>query len=171
MNEARIVAGIHHPNVVQVFELGRENDDLFLAMEYLEGESASGLLRRLRTRGEGLPEVLAAHIVADACSGLHAAHELGDADGDPINLVHRDVSPQNVFVTYTGDVKVLDFGIATAADRIAQTEAGQVKGKFECMSPEQCMGKPLDRRADVFALGVLFWELSTGLRLFRRPTE
>ena len=171
VDEARIVAGIRHPNVVTVHELGREGDELFLVMEYLEGESIGGLMRRLLARSEELDRTLAAHVVAEACAGLHAAHELCDEDGRRRGLVHRDVSPQNVLVTYAGGVKVLDFGIAKAADRSTKTEAGQVKGKFEYMSPEQCSSKPLDRRSDVFALGIVLYELTTGRRLFKRESE
>jgi serine/threonine-protein kinase len=168
LDEARIVAGIRHPNVVQVHELGHEADELFLVMEYLEGESAAGLTKRLRANDEPLDYTLAAYIVSEACAGLHAAHELVDAQGQKQNVVHRDVSPQNVFVTYSGEVKVLDFGIAVAADRVTRTEAGTFKGKFEYSSPEQCRGQRLDRRSDVFALGILLFELATGKRLFKR---
>ncbi len=171
VDEARIVAGIRHPNVVAVQELAHEGDELFLVMEYLEGESVGGVARRLVTRGESLRRSLAAFVIAEACAGLHAAHELVDDEGLPRDLVHRDVSPQNVFVTYSGQVKVLDFGVAKAANRNTQTEAGQVKGKFAYMSPEQCLGKPLDRRSDIFGLGIVLWELSTGRRLFKRGSE
>jgi serine/threonine protein kinase len=170
-DEARIVAGIRHPNVVAVHELGRDNGELFLVLEYLEGESASGLARRLAMRDLELPHRLSIHIVSEACAGLHAAHELTDVDGTKQDLVHRDMSPQNVFITYDGAVKVLDFGIAKAADRMTRTEAGQVKGKFQYMSPEQTMGKSLDRRSDIFALGIVLYELSTGYRLFKRATD
>jgi eukaryotic-like serine/threonine-protein kinase len=171
LDEARIVARIHHPNVVQVQELGREDGDLFLVMEYLEGETAAGLLKRSTLRDRRIDPALAAYIVAEACSGLHAAHELCDVDGTPRPVVHRDISPQNIFVTYTGAVKVLDFGIATTADRITRTEAGQLKGKFEYMSPEQCRGEVLDRRSDLFAVGTVLYELTTGRRLFKRPSQ
>ena len=172
LDEARTVARIHHPNVVQVHELGGDGAgrDLYLVMEYLEGESAAGLLRRLRVAGEMLDPWLAAHVIAESCRGLHAAHELTDGEA-PLDVVHRDVSPQNIFITYAGGVKVLDFGIAKAADRTVRTEAGQVKGKFAYMSPEQCLGKPLDRRTDVFALGAVLHELLTGRRVFKRATE
>ncbi len=171
LDEARVVAQIRHANVVHVHELGYENGDLFLVMEYLEGESAGGLLRRLTVQKERLPPALAAYIVAEACAGLHAAHELATPSGERQNVVHRDVSPQNLFVGYGGDVKVLDFGIALAGDRIVRTEAGQLKGKFEYMPPEQWREEPLDRRADIFALGVVLFELTTGRRLFRRATR
>jgi hypothetical protein len=168
LDEARIVAGIRHPNVVQVHELGHEGDELFLAMEYLEGESVAGLAKRLRACDETLDLALAAYIVAEACAGLHAAHELVDTEGQKQSVVHRDVSPQNVFITYAGQVKILDFGIAVAADRVTRTETGTFKGKFEYASPEQCRAEHLDRRSDVFALGILLFEISTGKRLFKR---
>jgi serine/threonine-protein kinase len=168
LDEARIIAGIRHPNVVQVQELGHDNGELFLAMEYLEGESASGLTRRLCAQHETIDFGLGAYILSEACAGLHAAHELTDAEGKKRNVVHRDVSPQNVFITYSGEVKVLDFGVAIAADRITKTEAGQFKGKFEYASPEQCRGHTLDRRSDIFALGIVLYEVTTGTRLFKR---
>jgi len=171
LDEARIVAGIRHPNVVQVHELGREQDDLFLVMEYVEGESLGSLVRRLWTRDENLGYVLASHVIAEVCAGLHAAHELTDADGKKQQIVHRDISPQNIMITYGGQVKLLDFGIAKAADRMARTEAGQIKGKFAYMSPEQCKGKALDRRSDIFSLGILLYELTVNRRLFRRSNE
>ncbi len=171
VDEARIVAGIRHPNVVHVHELAHDGRELFLVLEYLEGESLGGVLRRLVTRRLELDRVLAAHVIAEAAAGLHAAHELTDEDGMPRALVHRDVSPQNLFVTYDGQVKLLDFGIAKAERRSTRTEAGQVKGKFAYMSPEQCLGKPLDRRTDIFALGIVLWELSVGRQLFKRASE
>lgn len=171
LDEARIVSRIHHDNVVQVHELGEEDGELFLAMEYLQGETVAGLMRRLVRDGERLPLALAAHIVAEAAAGLHAAHELVDEQGDPLGLVHRDASPHNLFVTYDGSVKLLDFGIARASGRFTQTEAGQIKGKFAYMSPEQCRGQPLDRRSDVFTLGTVLYELSTTRRLFVRDND
>ncbi len=170
VDEARIASGIQHSNVVQVQELVQEDGELFLVMEYLAGESLGSLLRRLASRGERLDPALAAHVVAEACAGLHAAHELTDEQGFPRDLVHRDISPQNIFITYSGQVKLLDFGIAKAADRMTQTEAGQVKGKFAYMSPEQCQGKALDRRSDVFSMGIVLWEALSGAR-FARQSE
>jgi len=171
LDEARIVAGIRHNNVVQVHELGQDGDQLFLAMEWLEGESTDGLLRRLASRSERLDWGLCAHVIAEACAGLHAAHELTDIDGRKQLLVHRDVSPQNIFLTYGGEVKVLDFGIAKVADRESKTEAGFMKGKYAYMAPEQVRGEPLDRRCDVFALGIVLYELSTCRRLFARKSQ
>ncbi|MFT3698373.1 MAG: serine/threonine-protein kinase [Kofleriaceae bacterium] len=171
IDEARIGSLVHHPNVVEVFELGQVGTDLFLVMEYLAGESTSGFMRRLQLRGETLPTELGAYIVAEACAGLQCAHDLVDESGMPMNLVHRDISLSNLFITYAGDVKVLDFGIAKAADRLTRTATGQVKGKFSYMSPEQCRGEPLDLRSDIFSLGVVLYELTTQRRLFKRANE
>ena len=171
LDEARLAARIQHRNVVQVHELGQEGRDLFLVMEYLEGENAAGLIRRSLVVHQELHLAVCAYIMAEACAGLHAAHELTDQAGNPMGLVHRDVSPQNIFIGYNGAVKVLDFGIAKAADRTAHTEVGQLKGKFEYMSPEQCRGKPIDRRSDIFALGIVLYELITRRRLFKRDTK
>ncbi|MEQ8978850.1 MAG: serine/threonine-protein kinase [Deltaproteobacteria bacterium] len=171
LDEARIVAGIHHQNVVNVHELCRVDDELFMVMEYLEGESAAGLARRLSMKRKLLSFGLCTHVLADICAGLHAAHTMKDLDGKPQHLVHRDVSPANIFITYTVDVKILDFVIAVAIDRTSKTEAGQVKGKYAYMSPEQCQGKPLDRRSDIFSLGTVLYELSTCRRLFKRTTD
>jgi serine/threonine protein kinase len=165
--EARIAAGIRHARVAQVYELADCDGDYLLVMEYVEGESVGGLMRRMWLRGESLDRVLAAHIVAEACAGLHAAHELTDAHGASLGVVHRDVSPQNVMITYGGEVKVLDFGIAKAHDS-GRTKTGHVKGKCEYMSPEQCRGERLDRQSDIFSLGILLYELSVGKRLFKR---
>ncbi len=171
LDEARIVASIRHQNVVHVHELGAHNDELFLVMEYLEGESIAALARRLSSKKKLLSFGLAAHVIAEVCAGLHAAHALKDANGKLLGLVHRDVSPANIFVTYSGEVKILDFGIAVAADRVSRTDAGQVKGKYAYMSPEQCQGQPLDARSDVFSLGTVLYELSTCRRLFKRASD
>jgi len=171
IDEARIGSMIKHPNLVEIFELGQVGADLFLVMEYLAGENLAGVIRRLVARNEQMAYALAAHVVAEACVGLHAAHTLADESGKPLEVVHRDVSPSNIFVTYSGVVKVLDFGIATAAHRLTQTATGQLKGKVMYMSPEQCRGEPLDRRSDIFSLGVVLYELSMQRRLFKRPNE
>jgi eukaryotic-like serine/threonine-protein kinase len=171
VDEARIGALAKHPNLVEVYELGQVGTDLFLCMEYLVGENLAGLVRRLVKRKERMSYGLAAYIVAEVCDGLHAAHELTDERGNRLDLVHRDVSPQNVFVTYGGDVKLLDFGVATAAYRLTQTASGEVKGKYAYMSPEQCRGEPLDNRSDIFSLGTVLYELTTQRRLFKRPNE
>jgi serine/threonine-protein kinase len=168
IDEARIISGIRHPNVVQVLDFGQQGKDLFLVMEYLEGEPISGLMRRLHARGQALDLGLAAWILAEACAGLHASHELRDGDGLNRGLVHRDVSPQNLFLSYSGQTKVIDFGIAQARNRNTHTEPGQMKGKYAYMSPEQCQGFSLDRRSDIYSLGIVLFELTTGRKLFKR---
>lgn len=171
IDEARIGSLVRHPNVVEIHELGQVGADLFMVMEYLPGESVSGLLRRATLRRRRIPFALGAYIVAEACAGLQAAHELCDETGESYGLVHRDVSPSNLFITYDGDVKVLDFGVATAANRLTTTATGQIKGKFSYMSPEQCLGESIDRTTDIFALGVVLYELTTQHRLFKRSNE
>ena len=171
LDEARIAAALHHPNVAQVFELGEDQGAYFLAMEYLLGEHLGMVLRKLG-RAEGpAPIAVMARIVALAAEGLHHAHEAHDELGKPLQIVHRDVSPQNIFVTYAGHVKLTDFGIAKATTNEVRTDTGTVKGKFAYMSPEQALGRPIDRRTDVFALGAVLWEAVTLRRLFRSPTD
>ncbi len=171
IDEARIGSRVKHPNVVEIYELGQVGTDLFMVMEYLAGESVSGVLRRNEIRNTRLDVALGAFVIAEACAGLHAAHELCDDNGEPYGIVHRDISPSNLFITYGGEVKVLDFGIATAHDRISRTATGHVKGKFSYMSPEQCLGIPLDARSDLWSLGIVLYELTTQRRLFKRPNE
>ncbi|HVY47862.1 MAG TPA: serine/threonine-protein kinase, partial [Minicystis sp.] len=162
VDEARLVARIRHPNVVQVYELGSEGDELFLVLEYLEGEPISSLQRALARRGERLDASLIAHVGAEACAGLHAAHELTRDDGVTLGLVHRDVSPQNLFACFDGRVKVLDFGIAKSADASFRTRTGEIKGKHAYMSPEQCKGdKNLTNKSDLYSLGIVLYELLT----------
>jgi serine/threonine-protein kinase len=170
LDEARLCARIQHPNVVHVHELGLERGALFLAMEYLEGESVAGILRRLWREQRRMEPAAAALIAAAACAGLHAAHELTDLHGAPLQLVHRDVSPGNLFVTYDGQVKVLDFGVAKAEGRATRTESGLVKGKSAYMSPEQALARKLDRRSDIFSLGTVLFEMCTMRRLFDRES-
>ena len=176
LDEARIASRIHHPHVCTVFEYGKVDGTYFIAMEYLRGLPMSDLLHELGKRPpEDSPERLALGIrlLVQACEGLHAAHELRDDHGASLHVVHRDVSPHNLFLSIDGTLRVLDFGIARAADRLAETTQGRVKGKFAYMAPEQALGKDVDRRSDVFALGVILWELLTLQRLFKRdaPAE
>jgi serine/threonine-protein kinase len=165
VDEARIAARITHPNVVQVLELDYVDEAAFIAMEYVNGESLLELIKRAKPR-----PALAARIVAQAAAGLHAAHGLRDHSGEPLGVVHRDVSPQNILVGYEGAVKVVDFGVAKARDNIHTTTVGTVKGKLAYMSPEQVQSKPLDRRADLFALGIVLYETTTHRRLFKADT-
>ena len=166
LDEARLSARLHHPNVVETHEVAQESGHTFMAMEYLEGQSLHRILHRLRRHG-GLPPAMHLQILADMLAGLHHAHELSDWDETPLGVVHRDVTPQNVFVTYEGTVKVVDFGIAKAKGASAETRVGVVKGKVAYMAPEQARSEPVDRRTDVFAAGVMLWEASTGFRPFR----
>jgi len=166
LDEARIAASISHPNVAQVFDLGEHEGAYWIAMEYLHGEAVREIYRHCEQAGTSVDPRLVARIIADAAEGLHAAHDLRGKDGQPLNLVHRDVSPHNLFLTYDGVVKVVDFGIAKVSGRQIQTRVGVVRGKLAYMSPEQARCKPMDRRTDVFALGVVAWELLTGRRLF-----
>jgi serine/threonine-protein kinase len=168
LDEARLSARINHPNVVQTNEVGHDGKHYFLAMEYLEGQSLESFLRRAATRGNGLPLAMCLQITVDALGGLHHAHELADFDGTPLNVVHRDISPQNIFVTYDGQTKILDFGIAKASDSSSETRAGVVKGKVAYMAPEQLRGgKGVDRRADIFSVGAVLWRALTGRRLWK----
>jgi serine/threonine-protein kinase len=171
LDEARMAAQLHHPNLVQVTDFGEVANQPYLVMEYIDGETLSTILRRCLQLEDPLPVHLAARIMAFACEGLHHAHELNGSRGEPLNLVHRDVSPQNILVSYEGVVKVTDFGIAKAAGRLQQTGTGQMKGKISYMSPEQVLAQPLDRGSDVFALGIVLYESTLGVRLFRRDSE
>lgn len=169
-DEARLAARMNHPNVVQTYELGEEDDRQFIAMEYLDGQPYSRVLTRMRAHAGGLEAMSLAHhlrVLLDTLAGLHHAHELRDFDGTPLYVVHRDATPQNVFITYDGSIKVVDFGIAKAQDSSSRTVTGEIKGKITYMSPEQVRGEPLDRRADLFAIGVMLWEAIAGRRMWR----
>ena len=168
LDEARINARLTHSNIVQVLELGQVEGKYFMAMEFVPGLSVSQVGKRATKTLGDVPQEVACGIVTQACSGLHYAHDKTMPDGTPLNIIHRDVSPQNLILTYEGLVKVLDFGIAKADHRQSQTRTGLVKGKFSYMAPEQCLGQALDRRSDVFALGIVLFELCTARRLFKR---
>lgn len=175
LDEANLASLIDHPNVCRVHDIGAQDGTYFLAMEYLLGESLADVIGALHRRRdayllEQLP-YFAAAIIAQACDGLHAAHELRDRDGAWLGVVHRDVSPSNLFVGYDGRVKVVDFGLAKAARRLSQTRAGTVKGKLAYLAPESIRGATPDRRVDVWAAGVCLWELLTLERLFHRATD
>lgn len=166
LEEARLSARLNHPNVIQIQEISADDGEYFIVMEFLDGQSLEGITRKTKTTN-ALPVDLHLWAIAEAAKGLHYAHEITDNDGNPLRLVHRDISPHNVFVTYQGEVKVLDFGIAKAADSSQQTRTGVLKGKFGYMAPEQLKNpKGIDRRADVFALGVMLWQAATYRRLW-----
>jgi serine/threonine-protein kinase len=169
LDEARIAADLHHPHVVEILDLGDDDGVHFMVMEFVEGETLSALLRA--TAPAPLAPAIALQIVADACEGLGAAHELVDAQGRNRGLVHRDVSPQNLMIGLDGRVKVTDFGIMKAAGKTTHTRPGELRGKLAYMSPEQARGEVVDHRTDLFALGVILWELVTGERLFAGDTD
>jgi serine/threonine-protein kinase len=167
LDEARIAAGVHHPNVCEIYELAEEGKTLYMAMEWVPGDSFA---RVLKASGKlvAIDPRVAARIVADACAGLHAAHNLTDDDGKPLNVVHRDVSPHNILVSADGVVKVADFGVAKALNQLHnQTSAGQLKGKIAYMAPEQVTGGHIDRRSDLFSLGCVLYESTTGVQPFK----
>jgi len=172
VDEARISARLNHPNVVQTNEVGCVGDQYFLAMEYLDGQPLHRIQHRAQKEAQihgqsPFPKECQYLVIADALAGLHHAHELADYDGTPLQIVHRDVSPHNVFVTYQGQIKVVDFGIAKAAGRSSETRQGVVKGKVRYMAPEQALGQTIDRRVDVFTVGIMLWEAATGKRLWQ----
>jgi len=170
LDEGKLVARLDHPNICEVHELGKDGAEYFLAMPYLDGVPVSDLIARPREPDRRDELRIATAVIAQACAGLHHAHELRDADGAPAGLVHRDISPSNLFVTSAGVVKVLDFGVAKVRGQ-TETEAGTIKGKTQYMAPEQLLGEPLDRRCDVFALGIVLFELATHQRLFKRASD
>ncbi|MEZ4442632.1 MAG: protein kinase [Polyangiaceae bacterium] len=169
LDEARLAAGIRHPNVVPTLDVA--SDGRYLVLEYVEGASLHAVLTRLRKAGERLPLDVALRIFVDALSGLHAAHELTDRKGNPLNIVHRDVSPHNILVGVDGTSRITDFGIAYAEARITSTRGGELKGKLPYMAPEQLEDATVDRRTDVYAAGCVLWEMLVGRRLFRGKSE
>ena len=171
--EARLGASITHPNVVQLLDAGVEDEVPWIAMEFVAGLSLHELLAVARNAGSGLPPWVSARIIADACAGVHAVHEAKNERGEPLGIVHRDVTPHNVLVSWDGSVKITDFGVARSTLQATVTQTGTVKGKLSYMAPEQAAGSRVDRRVDVFALGVLLWEALAGQKLFKggSPTE
>lgn len=170
VTEARIAARIAHTNVCQVFELGLENEELFIAMEYLRGVPATSILKTHKPLNPVATKIAVA-IVKQAAAGLQFAHDLRDENGESLDVVHRDISPGNIFITTGGTAKVLDFGVVKAKDSSHKTKTGALKGKFGYMSPEQIMAEPLDSRSDIFSLGIVLFELLTNRRLFTRDSE
>ena len=169
LDEARLAARLNHPNVVQTFEVSESEGEYFMAMEYLDGVPLNRILNRARNKPP--PPGVLLKVLADTLLGLHYAHELTEYDGQPLQIVHRDVSPHNVVVTYDGQTKLLDFGIAKSEARSVETRAGVVKGKISYMSPEQARAKPLDRRADIFVVGILLWEAMAGSKIWEKATD
>jgi serine/threonine-protein kinase len=172
LDEARVAATLDHPNIVQVYDVGHVDGEFFIAMEHIVGHDLGEILRASERVDQAPPPLgLALAIVGSACAGLHHAHGKCDFEGRPLGIVHRDVTPQNLMVTFEGAVKVVDFGIAKAASREVETVAGTLKGKIGYIAPEQCQGLAVDRRADVFALGVVLYELISGTRLYKEASE
>ena len=171
LDEARLASTLRHPNVVEVFEVGQDGEQCYIAMEHLHGHDLRDVMARIIGQGQRLRFEQALTIARSVATGLHYTHERIGADGQPLNIVHRDVSPHNVFLTYGGNVKIVDFGVAKAATQLSRTRTGVLKGKVAYMSPEQASGQPLDRRSDVFCIGILLWEMTTGRWLYRKSTE
>jgi serine/threonine protein kinase len=171
VDEAKLAAHLNHANIVQIYELGRINQQLYIAMELVNGRDLRHIIRRATAAQMAIPVGFAAYVISKAAEGLDFAHRQLGIDGSPLNLVHRDVSPQNILVSYDGEVKVADFGIAKAEVRDTETRAGVLKGKSAYMAPEQVMGSEIDRRADIFALGAVLYEILTGQKLFRGESD
>ena len=171
IDEARLAARLEHPNIVKTFEFGEHEGQYYTVMEYLAGEDLGSVMNRAAISKQPVPLNMAAMILSQLCDGLHFAHELTDTAGRPLGLVHRDVNPSNVIITYGGEVKIIDFGVAKFNKSANQTQTGTIKGKLAYMSPEQILARGIDRRSDVFSLGVVLWELVAGCRLFARETD
>jgi serine/threonine-protein kinase len=169
-DEARLATRLHHENVVETYDIYSDLDLCVLVMEFLDGQTLSRVRQRAR-KVSNVPPSIHLRVIAEVLAGLHYVHELTDEDGRPLGIVHRDVTPSNVFITYDGHVKVVDFGIAKATTRVAETRMGVLKGKLAYMSPEAVRGEPVDRRSDIFSVGVMLWEAATGLRLWQDHDE
>ncbi len=171
IDEAKISVQLTHSNIAQIYDLGKIGDAYFIAMEYISGKDLRSIFDKMRMRGEHLPIPMTCYVLSKLCEGLDYAHRKKDAAGRPLSIIHRDVSPQNILVSYEGEVKIIDFGIAKAANKASRTQAGILKGKFGYMSPEQVRGLPIDHRSDVFAAGVCLYEQLTGERLFQAESD
>jgi len=171
VDEARLAGQLNHPNICRIYELGRVGDDHYIAMQFLWGRDLLKVMNRFKKAGQPMPAPVAAFIASKAAAALHYAHTKRDATGKPLQIIHRDVSPQNIIVGYSGQVKLIDFGVARAASQSQKTQAGILKGKFGYMSPEMIRGLPIDHRSDVFAMGICLHEALTGARLFYGETD
>jgi serine/threonine-protein kinase len=171
LDEARVSAHLGHSNCVQVFDIGVGDNTYFIVMEYVDGADLKAIIENLRATHRQMAPELACLVCMKICEGLAYAHELRDADGHPMNIVHRDMSPPNVLVTRHGEVKIVDFGLAKANSQLEKSEPGIIKGKFSYLSPEAAQGKPVDQRTDIFAVGIILWELLAGRRLFLGETD
>jgi serine/threonine-protein kinase len=171
LDEARIAARLRHTNIVQIYDLGQEGRDYFITMEYLEGESLQEVIVQSFRKAKALPPELMAFIIAHICDGLDYAHKFQDETGKPLNIIHRDVSHNNIVLLYSGGIKLVDFGVAKCSSQAHQSKVGELRGKLSYMSPEQCLSRPLDHRSDVFSTGIVLWELLAHKRLFKRDNE
>jgi serine/threonine protein kinase len=171
VDEARVQALLDHPHIVQIYDFGEDRGSYYIAMEYIAGATVRWVVDNANAVRRPIPVQHALRIAADVLCGLHYAHERADDDGQPLRLIHRDISPVNVLVARSGQAKLCDFGVAKSELQRVMTRAGIVKGKFRYMSPEQLNAEPLDRRADVFAVGCVLWEMLVGRRLFDSPNE
>ncbi|MCC6332660.1 MAG: DUF2378 family protein [Myxococcales bacterium] len=170
-DEARIAAVLTHPNIAQIYDLGEDKGEYYIAMEYVHGLSLRDVLVHATETKGGMPLALKCRVIADAANALDFAHQAKTPSGQPLDLIHRDVSPQNILIGFNGAVKLIDFGVAKAANKLVRTATGIIKGKYAYMSPEQAYGKDLDGRSDVFGLGIVFWEILCTERLFKRENE
>jgi serine/threonine protein kinase len=171
VDEAKLTVLLSHANIVQVYDLGKVGDDYFISMEFINGTNLREVVRRVKEEKESIPEDLAVYIVSEICKGLDYAHRKADPQGKPLAIVHRDINPQNVLISFEGEVKIVDFGIAKAAMNVSHTMAGVLKGKIAYMSPEQALGKPMDGRTDIFSAGLVLYEMLTGEKLFSGDTQ
>ncbi len=171
LDEARLSAQLSHSNCVQVFDIGVGDNAYFIVMEYVDGANLKSIAEGIKRQGRDFPVQAAAFIAQEICKGLSYAHEMVDSNGGHMEIVHRDMSPPNVLVTKHGEVKIVDFGLAKASSQLEKSEAGIIKGKFSYLSPEAAMGHPVDHRTDIFAVGIILWELLSGQRLFLGETD
>ncbi len=171
LDEARLSMVLNHANIVQVFDVGRADGTYFIVMEFVDGHNLRRILQRAAEKAFHLPVHHAAYILSEVCKGLAHAHEQRDTNGNPLGIVHRDISPPNILISRAGEVKITDFGLAKAMTQLEVTDPGIVKGKFSYLSPEAASGKPVDHRADIFAAGILLWEILAGRRLFHGKTD
>ena len=170
-NEAKLVVQLSHPNIVQVYDLGRVRSDYFISMEFIDGMNLRQLMRFAKKNKKTIPIEIVLFIVSEILKGLDYAHNKNGSNGEPLNIVHRDMSPHNILVSHEGEVKIVDFGIARAAQTISHTQIGMLKGKVNYMSPEQALGKPLDHRTDIYSVGIMLFELLTGKRLYEGEAQ
>jgi serine/threonine-protein kinase len=171
LDEARLSAQLSHSNCVQVFDIGVGDNAYFIVMEYVDGANLKSIAENLKKQGKEFPVAAAAFIAAEICKGLHYAHDFHDVNGTHLGIVHRDMSPPNVLITKHGEVKIVDFGLAKASSQLEKSEPGIIKGKFSYLSPEAALGQEVDARTDIFAVGIILWELLSGQRLFLGETD